>query len=1172
MRPSLNIQNAAPGEGWALRIGDGNGITVAGESIVLSAPVTATLASLHGFQEMLDTGPPQQEFGVIVLEPVFIKMVNSEIANDAEKSNGFHPIDPDDYPYTDQIRIDGVRLNWVRVEFGAELSADAALERNVIANNLFTSEALAGGNLAATRWSATGVPVGLVRLSAERDILFLDRNCVVRSGGIANRGRQLMDGSGNDLLRQARFEQFLEQLQDLRLADTLGSSASANFRYLPPAGLLPADLIDFATLRMPFLPPGYTVKVSPVPTEQFETALEQSISLEPFDLEVDDFLELLVPVPQRLYEPRLLLRDEISPVFDQTIHQSTKRLRDVEATLDHLNAMAPQVVGAIEHESISTISSSGSTGTAAPVTDFGARSSREVSLLHKYAESKQRQFASLPSPTWDKLVARLDPDTIGQPAFPGVRVLLTQLEALIGKANDAIDAGFLRLQTDIYRVRQNLLSAEDASRLGTSPVLAMIAQVESSIAANAQINDYFTGLKSQTSSTATRSGGAFAPRDFATSVSMPALSVTSGRFTTTRTQPAELGFAVEVPTKEDIDQVRFQSPLTGKVTDFRTMTIAERLKQPPANEAKNYAVATKADIVRIIQALDIELAGLPVPSASGATVALSSKVFSSLTGATQELIRQGSAGAGAGAFRQNTALEVVVIDVGNLVLEDNQRSTLARELASQPALQLTHPPLAEAVQSGLFDPDAENADTAAMLLAGVGALESAVAMLRLVEGRLRLYSALLDQTRKSYAGLNEIYGDWRKVTRDFQNQEAELDHDLALTNSLKAEEQGRIDGVNARRQAILRDHVDAVAFVRPRAVNVRRQVARTPLYPVFEDPVPPCLKRDGDPPRDLQAMIDVLREVPLSWLKYSETALLQFNKPAQIFSIYSAAKPKAPVKQSFFANQTNDVQTQAFDTLSQRADAVMQVVGSYQTVVYAKLQKQADANLAILAGHSWSTLVERAREDLSLNDLIESNGSKIAVARTAISELARIEDVATCLYERFGDVRPELRVQWARKISVFDTAPDLRALNVLPGWAEVDYEQRRNLQRLTDWLFSRIAPGNDAATAFASDLVRVCILLASHAPVASILAAQVSKPVTGIVGDIFTIAIAKGEPRIGMRAAVYNGSITHVEGVVEEIVGEEAIVRVTHAHQATFVAPAGAAVKLFQPPGLFQIT
>ena len=45
----------------------------------------------------------------------------------------------------------------------------------------------------------------------------------------------------------------------------------------------------------------------------------------------------------------------------------------------------------------------------------------------------------------------------------------------------------------------------------------------------------------------------------------------------------------------------------------RTLTVAERLRASPAQEAKNGAVATKAEIVRGIQDLGLNLAGLPLP-------------------------------------------------------------------------------------------------------------------------------------------------------------------------------------------------------------------------------------------------------------------------------------------------------------------------------------------------------------------------------------------------------------------------------------------------------------------------------------------------------------------------------------------------------------------------------
>ena len=87
----------------------------------------------------------------------------------------------------------------------------------------------------------------------------------------------------------------------------------------------------------------------------------------------------------------------------------------------------------------------------------------------------------------------------------------------------------------------------------------------------------------------------------------------------------------------------------------------------------------------------------------------------------------------------------------------------------------------------------------------------------------------------------------------------------------------------------------------------------------------------------------------------------------------------------------------------------------------------------------------------------------------------------------------------------------------------MDFELRRDLQRLVDWLFSRVDRRIPDAVALLNDLVRVCILLASHAPVSTIINGHVPKPTTGKVGDVIDLELDKGKVRVGMRVAVFSG-------------------------------------------------
>src|SRR5204863_9330908 len=92
-------------------------------------------------------------------------------------------------------------------------------------------------------------------------------------------------------------------------------------------------------------------------------------------------------------------------------------------------------------------------------------------------------------------------------AMPGVSLDLPQLDTLgltqfaallqtkSDTANDKIDLGFLRIQTDIYRTRQKMLSTEAATRLAVSPALASIAQGVSALATKEDLDGFLKNAK-----------------------------------------------------------------------------------------------------------------------------------------------------------------------------------------------------------------------------------------------------------------------------------------------------------------------------------------------------------------------------------------------------------------------------------------------------------------------------------------------------------------------------------------------------------------------------------------------------------------------------------------------------------------------------------------------------
>ena len=69
------------------------------------------------------------------------------------------------------------------------------------------------------------------------------------------------------------------------------------------------------------------------------------------------------------------------------------------------------------------------------------------------------------------------------------------LKSRTDRADDLVDYGFVKVQTDVYRVRQLMLGTTAATRLAVSPVLATIAQAETATASQEQISSFIADLR-----------------------------------------------------------------------------------------------------------------------------------------------------------------------------------------------------------------------------------------------------------------------------------------------------------------------------------------------------------------------------------------------------------------------------------------------------------------------------------------------------------------------------------------------------------------------------------------------------------------------------------------------------------------------------------------------------
>jgi hypothetical protein len=194
----------------------------------------------------------------------------------------------------------------------------------------------------------------------------------------------------------------------------------------------------------------------------------------------------------------------------------------------------------------------------------------------------------------------------------------------------------------------------------------------------------------------------------------------------------------------------------------------------------------------------------------------------------------------------------------------------------------------------------------------------------------------------------------------------------------------------------------------------------------------------------------------------------------------------------------------------------------------------------------------------TIRDIQQAGSYRRAVTLAASGLLDDVAGVAACLHAALCTVPPATRLRWAELFSQLDEATSLRQLTVLPGFGDerlgVDNIAWRQMQRMADWLFAQVvneAPAQDAI----NDLVRVCVLLASHAPVKRILSARIRRPVPAIVGARLDIALDPQVVRIGMQVLVHAPGTQDIlaRAVVDDLGSDMASARITYTRVGTSV-------------------
>jgi hypothetical protein len=724
----------------------------------------------------------------------------------------------------------------------------------------------------------------------------------------------------------------------------------------------------------------------------------------------------------------------------------------------------------------------------------------------------------------------------------GLQEFINFLESKVAQADDTVEFGFLQSRTSMYRVRQQVLGQEDASRLATSSTLADIATRESAYATQKDLSAYFLAAKERQVATpdpapapATRAVAGIAAEVEAAATSAAAADSEAFMLRDravglqnmrTASSGFRIGNVATAMPRFDIGKVSGTPLQFG--SGIETTIQNDLLAQPQGIELQP-SVNDKLKTSRLFESpftnIDV-IEQSPIIGRSPVSIIVGERLKQPAAVETRDFSLAG---------RQN-------------VVENLAQLGIFKDLPV-PGVKLNFgqvKPGTLPLEPSDEKPLPKNADEVEYFSRAVHALDLTVAALRLGEGRVQAYRSAIALCRKTMNELLALQGQINQRLRVVETELAEARQDVSVAKALLAEETARVGRVNERRQRILSEHVTFLAYQRPRSVNLLLTPPWRSLDPGFvADPLPPCLNDSHPIPRELRAMTDLLREAPLGWFSSLPQSLDRIDRVDSLVRLFDSARQRInpAVGSAVDIATITTGSTQISQTIRGIYGQSLQVVQQHRRLI-----ERLDLNA--IAAQSWRQSRQEAEKILTLGDLLDGNHRRPELSNQAATMLEQLSRVATCLYARFAEVKPVLRLDWAERLSQFDEPVNLRALSNLPRWGEIEVQDRRELQSLVDWLFQQFSSNQAEAIDFGSDLVRLCLLLACHAPVNQIISGRVLKPTTVQPDGRLQISMDPLQVRIGMSVLVYSNSNTVVaRGIVDDLNGGLATAKITQTTQ-----------------------
>ena len=569
-----------------------------------------------------------------------------------------------------------------------------------------------------------------------------------------------------------------------------------------------------------------------------------------------------------------------------------------------------------------------------------------------------------------------------------------------------------------------------------------------------------------------------------------------------------------VATVRDIEDAQ---PITGFTE--KNVTVADRLANPPAQNAHQFAQAGTRDLIQRLIALnpkdgpftgvnlrDVLISGYSKGLPEGAVTVVAAATSPASLG---DMIDRGGP--------DNTSFKIT----------DNQ----------VPAAGATIPD-----QSNFF-------------YRAVSAVDNNVIILRRIEARIAQYKQLADEAS---ALLNQLttwqsQADARLAVLDGEIINAK--HHVAVAQSLKTDEVNRIDAVNAKRQAILKQ-VEVVVYHRPRLTDRFTLLPTTKASSVGLDGVLHVPLRELETvPQEMTQMVQNFRAAPLSWFPALDGVPQFFDRPILLMTAFNHIRMRAS------APILIDNEFPLSNGKFQGAASSMIKMQAARNLGWRRVGLQLDSNLIDVEGIA--ACHRRLRHAATLGDMIDGGHGSAKVSGHAARQLERLTKAAESLYASFADTSAVLRLSWAEALLEDNGQASFRALHTLPGWLSIDVDLKREQQGLVDLLYQQVHSDNAEAVTAINRLILVALLISAHAPVSQLISARMVRPIFALPGVIFDLTLDVSKVRIGMPLIVQNrpGEIS-ARAIIDDIVGGQVRARILEVPKPNVTLSVDAVVHL----------